>query len=299
MRWSVALVAVVALCGCFDSIVDSPCAAGYQLVGGQCVSRVEPPDGGDDAPPGGGDGGDAGPLCELPLVACADECVDLSSDPDNCGACGRVCASGICSAGSCVGALAGHIVAIGHDYRDHNAAMRRVLGNAAALAAGTDLAIARIRGSAVAAAHTGTRQALASGLAVLGRDWHEVNAVDGLAGIDVAVIEAQLGDGDVSASLGAMWAPSLDGVLQRGGVVIVLEGASGVSFRFAAAAALYVASAPVDASGSQAMIVDASDAIAQQVVSPYLAEFTSVAMPGVSGPLVTAAGTLVVHQTRF
>src|SRR5262249_20044779 len=71
--------------------------------------------GGDGGTPGGGDGG--GLVCTPPLHACEDGCVDLQTDPDNCGYCGNVCASGICSAGICQGIVAGHIVLIGHDYK--------------------------------------------------------------------------------------------------------------------------------------------------------------------------------------
>jgi hypothetical protein len=41
--------------------------------------------------------------CAAPTIACGAECSDLNSDPQNCGACGRACASSeFCSEGGCV-----------------------------------------------------------------------------------------------------------------------------------------------------------------------------------------------------
>lgn len=291
-----------ATAGCFDSIISGKCAAGFDYSGGQCVAAGDIP----DAPPDGGvpdpDGGPDAVTCDPPLVACSGVCIDVTSDPDNCGACGRVCASGICQASVCVGALAGHVVAIGHDYENHNPAMRRLLANAASLGAAKDLAIARLRGSATAAAHTGTGSALANGMQQVGRTWHAVQlpatpSAEALVDVDVVVVEAQVGDGEAARSLGQAWSAPFDGFVRNGGVVIVLEGGSGVSYRFSAAAGLYVADPPLDATGLRATIVDASDAVTQQVVSPYLAEGSSAALPNLSGPIVTAAGTLVIHQT--
>jgi hypothetical protein len=79
----------------------------------------------------GGQGG-AGP-CAPPLVLCDGACVDLRNDEFNCGACGRVCPTGVCQAGVCYGARAGHEVVIGFDYAAVPAASfdpKRLLGNA-------------------------------------------------------------------------------------------------------------------------------------------------------------------------
>jgi hypothetical protein len=41
-------------------------------------------------------------LCAAGLTLCNGQCVNLASDPVNCGSCGNVCeAPGICSVGSC------------------------------------------------------------------------------------------------------------------------------------------------------------------------------------------------------
>jgi Stigma-specific protein, Stig1 len=46
---------------------------------------------------------DAGPLqCADPLVICDNECVDLTSDYENCGSCNNICTSSVCLAGTCL-----------------------------------------------------------------------------------------------------------------------------------------------------------------------------------------------------
>ena len=96
-------------------------------------------DGGATAPPPGDDAGssaggsvEAGPTCVAPLVACGDQCIDVTGDPLNCGACGVVCPSGLCVASACVGSTAGGIVYIGHDFAVDPASMgtAEVLSNA-------------------------------------------------------------------------------------------------------------------------------------------------------------------------
>jgi hypothetical protein len=58
----------------------------------------DPGDG--DGDPGDGDG-DGDPGCEPPLTTCDGDCVDLGSDPSNCGQCGQPC-FGTCAGGSCI-----------------------------------------------------------------------------------------------------------------------------------------------------------------------------------------------------
>ncbi len=241
------------------------------------------------------------PVCTLPSTICDGVCTDVTSDPQDCGTCGHVCASGICSAGVCVGELVGHIVAIGHDYRQHNVAMARVLGNAAALASASDLGIAHVTGTATIASRTGTNASLASSLAAIGRASHSVAlpAVGApLTGIDVLVIDAQTGDGAAAEALGVGWKSSIDALLARHGVVIVVEGVAGVSHRLAAGAGLFTIGTPVDTTGAPAFVAAAGDAVVQQVPSPYLADTTSVVFPAVVGAIVTPSGTVVMHLTR-
>ena len=56
----------------------------------------------------GGVGADGAPQDVVPLqcvallTACDDQCVDLTSDPENCGGCGSMCPSGVCVNGGCL-----------------------------------------------------------------------------------------------------------------------------------------------------------------------------------------------------
>jgi hypothetical protein len=244
-------------------------------------------------------------VCTLPQIICRGSCTDVSVDPDNCGACGRVCASGVCSMGVCSGGLRGHIIAIGHDYRSHHPAMARVIGNAVALGVHNDVAVGRLRGTAAAAATTGTTSAIATAMATIGRPFHSTTLPNTpvpstLTGIDVLVVDAQTGDGTAAEALGTTWKAGVTSFLTRGGVVIVLEGSAGVGYRFAIGAALYTVLAPVDATNELATVADGADVTTQQVVSPYLAESTSVTLPGAPHAAITATdgGTVVFHLTR-
>jgi hypothetical protein len=305
----IGLAILVVASGC-SSLIDNPCESGFTLSGGHCVVAGNGPDGGpgsgSDGPDGGGgSGSDGAPLtCTAPEIVCDNKCLDVSSDPDNCGGCHHVCASGICTAGHCEGDVSGHIVAIGHDYQRHHAAMARVIGNAVALASPHDVGVGWYQGSAAGAAKVGTRTAVQQAMTAINRPWHDAVMPEGagpLTGVDVLVIEAQTAAGDVTEASAIPWADPIDQLLQRGGVVIVLEGASGSSYRFAQGAGLFTIAQPIDATGEPSIVTGGGDAIAQQVVSPYLAETTSVTFPGMTPAVVTTmtGGTVVFHATKY
>ena len=314
------LVAALALAGCFDSLVSDPCAAGYSLQGGACVAALDAGAGGGGGSDGsGGAGGsDGGPalghpgpdgnggnedVCAAPDTRCGTACVDLSSDPENCGGCGHVCASGLCSAGMCVGEVAGHVVAIGHDYTSSDAAMDRVLANALVLGVAGKVHVGWWRGTASGAAANGEHAAAHVGLQVISRTWIDTALADitpaSVEGLDAIVIEAQTGDGTAAEQTGTGWQTTLASFLAGGHVVVVLEGAGGVSYRLAHGAGLYDVAAPSDATGQLATIANASDAVATQVPSPYLAQPSSAAFTGAPGAVIVdpAGDAIVFHRT--
>ncbi len=336
---SVVVVGLIAILAGCSSLVDGPCAPGYQMTDGTCVERFGPDaapgiegsdaelggiggtggrvvdmdagagaiDGAiDGAPDGAIDGGasDAGldaSVCVAPEQSCGGTCLDVTGDPLNCGACGHACESGICQAGACAGELSGHVIAIGHDYVQHNQAMARVLGNSVSLAVPHDVAIARLAGTATSAARAGVGAAITASMTELGRPWHAVALPapgDAPIGIDVLIVDPQTGDGTAAENLGAAYQPTIDALLAAKGVVVVLEGAGGVSTRFASGAGLFAFPAPTDATGQPAFVVTTTDAIVQQVVSPYFADTTSVSWATVAGAIATPAGASVVHLTR-
>jgi hypothetical protein len=286
------------------ALIDGALIDGGVVIDGMLVDSGPLIDAAPDAPADAMvDGPPDAMVCTMPTQLCRGVCVDTSSDPDNCGACGHVCATGVCTLGVCGGAVRGQVVAIGHDYRSHHAAMARVLGNSTALGVHFDVGIARLRGTADSAAVAGTSSAITTSMTSLGRPWHSVALpATGapLTGVDVLVVDAQLGDGAVAEALGTGWRTSIANFLLRGGVIVVLEGASGVSYRFAIGANLYTVGAPVDATGELAVVADGADATTQQVASPYLAETTSVSLPGLQHAAITTFGgaTLVFHFTR-
>ncbi len=299
MRAYMILVAVL-VTGCFDSIIDSPCIDGYELEAGSCVVRVAEVDAGADETVDAGDPTVVTPDAAPDAFGCT---ADIETDPFNCGGCGQVCASGLCAAGACVGAYAGHIVAIGHDYSESNARMRHVFANAASLGIRADLGIAHYapEGSSAEASSS----ALRTGLSILGRPWHAVplsgpEALTSDDPIDVLVIDPLRGDPAAVAADGAAWRPALDRFLADGGTVILLEGAGSVTYRFASGAGLYTLAAPTTVSGTPAVIIDAADAVVGHVPSPYLATPVSVAYQGAPEPVVTTptGATIVFHLTR-
>jgi hypothetical protein len=301
---------VLGLAGCYDSIVSDPCASGYHLDGDHCVANS-----GNDGGPGGMDPigpvgpGSGGPskvpplVCDAPLSACDGMCVDLSSDPLNCGHCGRVCPSGICSQSMCVGDVAGHIIAIGHDYASSDPAMERVFGNALALSTSANVRIGWWRGDASQVSADGARNAAHKGLQQLGRNGNDVplTQIDGasLAEIDALVIEAQTGDANAAHATGASAKSALASFLSNGHVVIVLEGDAGVGYALAAGAGLYTVGPPVDVTNLHATVANAADAVALQVASPYLAKTSSVCFANAAGIVITAPSgvAIVFHQT--
>ena len=294
------------IAGC-SSLVSDPCMSGYKYTDGVCLAQGTD---GTFMPPKPNLKGEEMPtptttipplVCELPTVVCHGECMDLSADPDNCGHCGRVCSSGICSASTCVGDLSGHIIAIGHDYSAADPAMDRVLGNSVGASGGTTVRIGWWRGTAtqvgaVAAAHRGLAQTARSSTDVM-----LTTIVPGqLDELDAIVIEAQVGDGNVAENAGMQAVVGLASFLAAGHVVVVLETTDGVSYRYAAGAGLFTVPAPVDATGTQVTVAEPADVVAVGVVSPYLAKTSSVGYPGVAQPIVVdGAGDAVVFHTTY
>ena len=229
---------------------------------------------------------------------------EVQTDPDNCGRCGHVCASGLCAAGVCLGEPVGHVVVIGHDFSSSHAGMARLLGNALALGdqptvrvgwwpggdQGTDAAA---RAAAVVGLAALPRQATHTILSAMPAD------ASALASFDVVVVESQHGDGDALEAAAAVAAPALHAFLVAGGTVVVLEGEASTSDRFARGAALVDLGVPSAVTGQTAIVLAPADAVAQQVPIPYLAETTSVGFAVAQGAVVLAAGglTVVVHRT--
>jgi hypothetical protein len=249
-----------------------------------------------------GDGSDGAQItCDGGLTPCDGVCVDLTSDPNNCGVCHRVCASQICTASNCVGTTPGDLLFIGHDFQTTAAgtAQARVLSNAVFLAQQTNLsvlsyekyadaaAIARIHNIVTSSAPSGRTLTLTS--TTNDGDVAALNFID----FQVLLIADQpnaQGDVDLGA-LGASWAPTLARFTQLGGVVVVLDGGGGAHQMPALVTAtglLTVTSDAPLATGTPLQVAAAGDALAVGVVNPYGAGVHSVSI--VTEP---AAGNVV------
>jgi hypothetical protein len=166
-----------------------------------------------------------------PVLACD---ADLAADPLNCGACGTVCGSGLCYAGTCADDRAGHAFVIGHSYRSSNGALDRLLGNAVFLTEKRPVQIVTWMGppSEMTPADiiTGTNTALSRAGNLLKHTFAKTRAKYSsmvqtlLPTADVFLIYAQPQASDAYlAALGDEWRIPLDDFTRRGGIVIVLD----------------------------------------------------------------------------
>jgi hypothetical protein len=173
------------------------------------------------------------PQCDAPLTTCGQTCVELTTDPTHCGGCNKMCDSGVCIAGQCLGATAGHVIAIGHDMSQVTPATQRLFGNSVFLPPADPVRVLIFDQKASAAAKAGVVSALHGTARTTGRSYEPTTTESPLtvsyflATSDVFLIEAQVDAKDSSLQKnGESWAPALRSFLKRGGVVVVLESKS-------------------------------------------------------------------------
>lgn len=307
-------------CGGSNSVVGGACAEGYVQKGSECVPSSSVSDGGflgdgdqGDASPRDRDGdtpGDAqtnpaddatsvvsttttGPslVCFDPDILCGNECIDPTSDPNNCGSCGKVCPSNSCVAGKCVGAAPGHVVVIGHDYTTSPSSFSsqaRVLSNATLLPASNPLRVMSYEQYADATSVKNAEALVSAAAKQLGRGISFVPTTTSVAvssGIDVNAYDVLLVHDQKNApegvlgAIGSAW--QVDGhitaFLHAGGVVIVLSGGGGTGEMPAltTSAQLLAVDAQSTVTGGLSVLA-AADAIGTGVVSPYVPKPSTV-----------------------
>lgn len=181
---------------------------------------------------GGGQGAGGGMDCGE-LTACGSECVDLDSDPSNCGSCGHVCQTALCGGGQCQGSSAGHVTAIGIDYGAVNAgtSAARLLGNAVFLHAHEPVRVSLYAKDAEIEVRNKVSSVVNAEAAARGRSATIVNAMDpaplgdAAAALDtdvVVVLPQPAADPGEMAAVAGLWAQPFQDFIGSGGVLIVL-----------------------------------------------------------------------------
>jgi hypothetical protein len=233
--------------------------------------------------------------CESPLQLCGGSCVRFDSDPRHCGRCGNVCRSGLCVGGVCADAVAGHVVAVGHDYTAGSSeTMRRMVANAIFLARGAPVRVLEYRGEAQDGSISGVRRAIDAIEMIDGRTWQSrVAEVDDvpleLAESDAFLVHAQRGaTDDELLELGQRWGLALSQFLLRGGVIVVLETdapENDGTFQVLAPAGLFDAAAREPAADGRLMVVEPGVGVAARATREYpsvpgTVHFLDVMTPG-------------------
>jgi hypothetical protein len=179
------------------------------------------------------------PMCAMPFTACAAVCVNVLGDPDNCGSCGHICPSGICTNGVCEGATLGDIVIIGHDYAAANVLVSeaQILSNAVFLPPTNPLRVLSYEQYADPTQVAHVKATLAA-YKPLGRSitytvedqYTSISTELTTASFDVLLVYDQA---DAPASMlgmvGSTLAMPLASFVAVGGDVVVLDGASGIN----------------------------------------------------------------------
>jgi hypothetical protein len=317
-------LALLAAAGCLDPLVGAECAPELDWCDGACRDLSTDrnncgacgavcdgacidgwcADGGDDVTPGAGGAsvGGAALVCDPDQQACAGQCVDPMTNPQHCGGCGVVCASGLCQDGSCLDLRAGHLVVIGHDLTTLNPAIERIVGNAVFTSPRRQVRVAVYEGSAAAVAIARADSVIAREADRRGRAWRRdrLTAADQLAGADVLLIHAQRAGTDASLrALGAAWRPAIDQFVAAGGVLIVLDGpaAHGGTHQILAGAELADIAGRNDVTAPTVAIAAPTDALASGVPLVYAAAASTVWFDTDTDDMVVGDGTrpVVLH----
>lgn len=285
----------------FDADTGLPgCGVGVLACGAECVdTNTDVRHCGDcDSPCVSGEVCTAGvcePACPVGQTECASGCFDTDSDARHCGGCGVVCASGICESGECADSIPGHVVLVGHTYEISNRFQSTLLGNAVFLGRGAPVRTLVYEGSARAASVSGVNTAVDMVAQSIGRQWVVTPAVESLVTLqlgaaDVFLIHAQAQSSDsVLEKLGQEWGMAIAEFLVRGGVVVLIEGASAENsgtFQLLEPSAAFRAGGRTALSGMDVEVVEPGTGIAIRVGDRYRGErgtvgFDAVETPGV------------------
>lgn len=251
--------------------------------------------------------GSCAAACEPGLTLCGGRCVDLMTDPNHCGRCAGRCGSGICVDGVCETATGGHLIVLGHDYRNARRDMNRLVGNGVFLAPGAPVRVLVYEGASRASSLTGVDRAIDQVATARGRTWSRSVATLGdvpllLSDADVFVIPSQQDASDAELmKAGEQWSRALRSFLERGGVVVLMDGGAMVNagtWQILDVAGLFAATGIVDVSLANLAVVARTDGIALGMPAMYRGERSTVRFLTSEGTVVVEhpEGPVVIHR---
>jgi hypothetical protein len=261
--------------------------------------------------------GSGGGNCLPPLTACPDGCVDLKTNPDNCGKCDLECPTEICIAGKCTGGPIGHVIIIGMSYALFNAPGQQLLGNGVFLPSTEPLTILDFRKHTKPANAKNTDDLLAAEAKNRARSFVTKTVTS------AAELSTELDSGKHAllfihdqpsaasgelAALGASIAPAVGKFAKKGGTIVVLatqDGVGEMKFLLTGSGILNTV-ALADGTGKSATNQVPTDGLGIGVQSPFLAKSVSstIATLEASGPSVSYVITdtltmapIAIHKT--
>jgi hypothetical protein len=255
----------------------------------------------DDGPPVATDG-----PCPSGELLCNGQCTAAFTDPDNCGACGHACQSGICLSGVCQDAAWGHLVLLGHDFTHAGVNEKRELANAVFLSLASPVRVAVYReyasaGSVARALAALTAEAAQRGRAVVTTLYADRPAFTAaLGGVEAALLVAQDEASDDSLSGATLeLQASLQSFVRAGGVLVVLDGPPAANDgTWQLVRSLAAVTGVSGATGAHVTVVEPTDAVALGLTASYAAAANSAAFAYTGSGAVAraAAGPVLIHE---